>query len=197
MKTGSESQRIGEVDVTGLLREMRLEAAIRLLKAGGGEVDLAAVKAMILGYETRASQMRAAGEAGEARRMARRAAALNGLLTHGPDPARMLAEVELPEGYQGKILLVLLQGGVFEGTVCLRSGDDWHREILRNTRAEMEHLGFRNTQVYPLGGAYAGFESDGGVVVRGTSDEYGCCDKGEAARLIARAYPEKTVRIEE
>ena len=196
MKTDSESQRVPEDDVTCLLREMRLEEAIGLLKRSGYKVDSAAVKAMILGYETRANQMQTAGETGEARRMARRAAALNGLLTHGPDPARMLAEVELPEGYQGKILLVLLQGGVFEGTVCLRSGDDWHREILRNTQAEMEHLGFRNTQVYPLGGAYAGFESDGGVVVRGTSDEYGCCDKDLAARLIARAYPGRTVRIE-
>lgn len=197
MKTGSESQRIPAVEVTSLLREMRLEAAIRLLRCTGCEVDSAAVRAMIMGYETQASRIQAAGETGEARRLARRAAALNGLLVHGPDPARMVAEAELPEGYQGKILLLLLQGGVFEGTVCLRAGDDWHREILRNTQAEMEHLGFRNTQVYPLGGAYAGFESDGGVVIRGTSDEYGCCDKEEAARLIARAYPEKTVRIEE
>jgi hypothetical protein len=197
MKTGSESQRVPEVDVTSLLREMRLAAAIRLLKQSGCEIDSAAVKALILGYETRASQMQAAGESGEARRMARRAAALNGLLIHGPDPAQMLAETELPEGYVGKILMVLLTGGGFDDMVCLRSGDDWHREILHNTRAEIADLGFPDAQAHPLGGAYAGFESDGSVVIWGTSDEYGCCDKELAARLVAQAYPGRTVRIEE
>jgi hypothetical protein len=196
MKTGSESQRVPEVDDTRLLSEMRLEAAIRLLKRSGCGVDSAAVKAMILGYETRASQMQAAGESGEARRMARRAAALNGLLVHGPDPAQMVAETELPEGYVGKILLVLLTGGGFDGAVCLRSGDGWHREILHNTRAEIADLGFPDAQVHPLGGAHAGFDSDGSILIWGTSDEYGGCDKDLAARLIARAHPARAVRIE-
>jgi hypothetical protein len=197
MKTGSESQQIPEVEVIRLLREMRLAAAIRLLKRSACEVDSTAVKAMIMGYETQASRMQAAGETGAARRLARRAAALNELLVHGPHPARMVAETELPEGYVGRILLVLLTGGGFDDTVCLRSGDGWHREILHNTRAEIADLGFPEAQVHPLGGAYVGFDSDGSVVIWGTSDEYGCCDKEQAARLIARAYPEKTVRIEE
>jgi hypothetical protein len=197
MKTGSESQRVPEVDVTSLLREMRLEAAIRRLKRSGCEIDSAAVKAMILGYETRANQMQTAGETGEARRMARRAAALKGLLVHGPDPTQMVAETELPEGYVGKILLVLLTGGSFADMVCLRSGDDWHREIMHNTQAEIADLGFPDAQAHSLGGAYAGFDSDGSIAIWGTSDEFGCCDKEQAARLIARAYPEKTVRIEE
>jgi len=196
MKTDPESQRVPEVDVTRLLSEMRLEAAIRLLKLSGCGVDSAAVKAMILGYETRASQMQAAGAAGEARRMARRAAALNGLLVHGPDPAQIVAETELPEGYVGKILMVLLTGGGFDGAVCLRSGDGWHREILHNTRAEIADLGFPEAQVHPLGGAHAGFDSDGSVLIWGTSDEFGCCDKDLAARLIARAHPARAVRIE-
>ena len=196
MKTGSKWQRVPEVDVTRLLREMRLEAAIRLLKRSGCEVDSAAVKAMILGYETRANQMQATGEIGEARRMARRAAALNGLLVHGPHPAQMVAETELPEGYVGKILMVLLTGGGFDDTVCLRSGDGWHREILHNTQAEIADLGFPHTWVHPLGGAHARFGSDGSVIIWGTSNEFGCCDKDLAARLIARAYPEKTVKIE-
>ena len=191
MKTGSKSQRVPEGDVTILLREMRLEKAIRLLQRSECEVDSAAVKAMVLGYETRASQMQAAGETGEARRMTRRAAALNSLLVHGPDPAQMVAETELPEGYVGKILMVLLTGGGFDDTVCLRSGDDWHREILHNTRSEIADLGFPDAQAHPLGGAYAGFDSDDSVVIWGASD------KDLAARLIARAYPEKTVRVEE
>jgi hypothetical protein len=197
MKTGSEMLRAPEVDVTCLLREMRLEAAIRLLKRSGCGIDSAAVKTMIQGYETRASQMQAAGETGEARRMACRAAALKGLLVHGPDPTQMVAETELPEGYVGKILLVLLTGGGFDNTVCLRSGDGWHREILRNTRAEIADLGFPDAQAHSLGGAYAGFDSDDSIVIWGTSDEYGCCDKEQAARLIARAYPGRMVTIED
>jgi len=197
MKTGSESQSVPEADVTSLLREMRLEAAIRLLKRSGCKVDSAAVKAMIRGYETRAGQMQAAGKTGEARRMARRAAALNGLLVHGPHPAQMVAETELPEGYVGKILLVLITGGGFDDAVCLRSGDDWHREILHNTRAEIADLGFPDAQVHPLGGSHAGFESDGNILIWGTSDEFGSCDKDLAAPHIARAYPERTVRVEE
>jgi hypothetical protein len=193
----SESRRVPIVDVIRLLREMRLEAAIRLLKRSGCGVDSAAVKALILEYEARANQMQAAGAAGEARRMARRAAALNGLLVHGPDPAQMVAKTELPEGYVGKILMVLITGGGFDDAVCLRSGDSWHREILHNTRAEIADLGFPDAQVHPLGGAYAGFDSDDSVVIWGASDEYGCCDKEQAARMIARSYPEKTVRIEE
>jgi hypothetical protein len=194
MKTRSELPRPPDVDVTSLLREMRLAAAVRLLKAGGSEVDFTAVKAMIMEYETRASQVQAAGEA---RRLARRAAALSGLLVYGPDPAHMVAETELPAGYVGKILMVSLTGSSFDDTVCLRSGDDWHREILHNTRAEIADLGFPDAQVHPLGGAYAGFDSDGSIVIWGTSDEYGCCDKEQAARLISRAYPGKQVRIED
>jgi hypothetical protein len=197
MKTGSKSQRVPEGDLTRLLSEMRLAAAIRLLKRSGCEVDSAAVQAMILGYETRVRRMQAAGETGEARRLARRAAALNGLLVHGPNPAQIVAETELPEGYVGKILMVLLTGDGFDDTVCLRSGDGWHREILHTTQAEIADLGFPDAQVHPLGGAHAGFDSDGSVLIWGTSDEFGCCDKDLAARLIARVYPEKTVRIEE
>jgi hypothetical protein len=96
-----------------------------------------------------------------------------------------------------EIRLVRLDGGCFADSVCLRSGDDWHREILRNARAELKDLGFGHTQVDSLGGAYARFEPDGGIVIRGTSDEYGGCDQEEAARMIARAYPGRLVRIEE
>ena len=70
------------------------------------------------------------------------------------------------------------------------------REILRNTRAELKDLGFVHTRVDPLGGAYARFEPDGAIVIWGTSDEYGCCDKQEAARMTARTYPGRPVRIE-
>jgi hypothetical protein len=197
MKLESKPQTIPDHPITRLLREMRLEAAIRMLTHAGGEVDSAAVRAMILEYEAQASIMQAAGETGEVRRLARRAAALKGFLMHRPDPAKMVAETELPEGYTGKVLMMRVAGGGFEDAVILRSGDGWHREILQNTRAEIADLGFPNAEVHPLGGAYAGFDADGRITLWGTSDEYGCCDKELATRLITRAYPGRPVRIED
>jgi hypothetical protein len=195
MKPESEQQTISDLHITVLLKDMRLEEAIRTLKSGSGEIDSAAVKAMIVEYETRASRMRAAGEIGEAIRLARRAGAPNRLLLHGPDPARLVVETELPEDYVGKVLMMRVTGGAFDDTVILRSGDGWHREILHNTRAEMADLGFPEAEVHPLGGAYAGFDSDG-IVIWGNSDEYGCCDKEKASTMIARAFPGKLIRIE-
>lgn len=161
------------------------------------EHDAEAVAELIREYQRRARRLRAAKRTGEANRWGRRAFALEGLLRHGPDPARMVAETELPEGYHGKILLAALNGGGFDAVVCLRSGDDWHREILRNTRAELSDLGFSETEVHALGGAYARFEPADRIVIWGTSDEFGCCDKQLAARMIARAHPQRTVVIED
>jgi hypothetical protein len=47
MRTGPGSQTVPDTDVTRLLRELRLEAAVRLLKHAGSEVDSVAVEAMI------------------------------------------------------------------------------------------------------------------------------------------------------
>ncbi len=196
MKTRNGQSRNHRIDVNRLLRGMKLEAVVRALKRSGARLPSETLAPMIANYKNRSQELLAAGEIGESRRLARRAAALNGLLAHGPVPARMVAEIELPVGYNGKILMIALNGGGFADTACLRSGDDWHREILRNTRAELMDLGFVHTRVDPLGGAYARFEPDGAIVIWGTSDEYGCCDKQEAARMIARTYPGRPVRIE-
>jgi hypothetical protein len=197
MKTRDGQTRLDGIDVNRLLIGMKLEAVIRALKRSGAPLPAETIAPLVAGYGNRSRKLLAAGEIGEARRLARRAAALKSLLAHGPHPARMVARVELPEGCDGKILMMALNGGGFTGTVCLRSGDDWHREILRNTRAELKDLGFVHTRVDPLGGAYARFEPDGGIVIWGTSDEYGCCDKEEAARMIARVHPGGPVRIED
>jgi hypothetical protein len=197
MKPGTDTQKTLATEIIRLMREMRLEAAVRLLKHAEGEVDSSAVRAVITEYGTQASRMQADGETGEARRLARRAAALKGILLHGPNPAKMVAETELPEGYVGKVLMMRVDKGGFDDMLILRSGDGWHREILANTRAEIVDLGFSGAEVYPLGGAYAGFGSGGAIVIWGTSDEYGCCDKEEACRMIARAYPGRSVRIED
>jgi hypothetical protein len=197
MEPRPEAIRQRKIDLTPLLLKMRLEAAAHFLRAGRGTFDPAQVAAMIGAHQSRAVRLRAAGWIGAARRQSRRAFALSGLLAYGGDISRWVAEVELPDGYRGKILLVVLNGGGFAGTVCLRSGDGWHHEILRNTQAELKDLGFIHARVEPLGGAFSRFEEDGAIVIWGTSDAYGCCDKEEAARMIARAYPGRPVRIEE
>jgi hypothetical protein len=94
--------------------------------------------------------------------------------------------VVLPDGYKGKILLVLITHEKSR-LVVLRSGDLWHREILRNTRAEMINIGVRDVQVEELGGASLRFETDGSIRIWGGSDEFGACDLEYAAMLVRAA----------
>jgi hypothetical protein len=101
----------------------------------------------------------------------------------------------LPEGYSGKILLVSISGDGIEEMIVLRSGDLWHREILRNTEQEMRNLGFENIRISELGGAHLRFETDGTVVIHGTSDQYGACDKDYAARLVKSKFPGRKIEI--
>ena len=108
---------------------------------------------------------------------------------------RKIPAVILPQGYTGKILLVSLSGDGLEKMVVLRSGDLWHREILRNTEAEIRNLGFHNARVSELGGAHLRFEPGGTIVIHGTSEQYGACDKEYAARLVKDEFPDKRVDI--
>lgn len=101
----------------------------------------------------------------------------------------------LPEGYSGKVLLVAVSGNGIEDKIILRSGDLWHREILRNTEAEIRNLGFPNARVDELGGAHLRFESDGTITIHGTSEQYGTCDKEYAARLVRNEFPGRRVNI--
>lgn len=179
-----------------MLSEMRLEEAVQSLRHNPAAFDPAMVAAMAEALERQAQDL-AGIDPGGARLSARRVHALRALAAHGPEPDRMLAHVDLPEGYEGKIVLVLVKGGVFDGTVVLRSGDGWHREILNNTRSELRDLGFPSAEAYPLGGAYAGFDEDGRIVIWGTSDEFGACDKDLAAEMIRSAYPDRPVLVED
>ena len=101
----------------------------------------------------------------------------------------------LPEGYSGKILLVAVSGDGIEDKIILRSGDLWHREILRNTEAEIRNLGFRNARVHELGGAHLRFEPNGTIIIHGTSQQYGACDKEIAANLVRNKFPDTRVDI--
>jgi len=121
--------------------------------------------------------------------------ALKRFCDHGSDPKKIIEQTILPEGYNGKILIVAIMGGVIDRLTCLRSGDLWHREILANTKNEIRGLGFFNTSVYELGGAHVRFETDQEIVIYGTSDDFGSCDKGYAAKLIQQVYTNRHIRI--
>jgi hypothetical protein len=108
---------------------------------------------------------------------------------------KKIPAVILPEGYTGKILLVSVTGDGIEKMVILRSGDLWHREILRNTETEIRNLGIRNARVYELGGAHLRFEPDGTIIIHGTSEQYGACDREYAAKLVKNEFPGRRVDI--
>ncbi|OQY10715.1 MAG: hypothetical protein B6I30_08275 [Desulfobacteraceae bacterium 4572_187] len=103
--------------------------------------------------------------------------------------SQIIIETDLSEGYNGKILMVAIMGGGVGKIVCLRSGDLWHREILKNTQKEIKDLGFTESAVYELGGASVRFEPNGDILIHGTSDDYGSCDKNLAAELIKKKFP--------
>ena len=110
------------------------------------------------------------------------------------DPEKLIDKIILPEGYNGKILLVMIVGGFLDGQILLRSGDMWHREILRNTENEIKELGFVESDVYELGGAHVRFEKND-IVIFGTSDDFGSCDKVYASKLIRQLFKDRNVLI--
>jgi len=112
-------------------------------------------------------------------------------------PKTSIVETDLPETYNGKILMVAITGESIGKMICLRSGDLWHREILRNTQNEMIDLGFARSKVYQLGGACVRFESSGNILIYGTSDDFGSCDKNLAAKLIKKKFPGKKIIVKE
>lgn len=114
---------------------------------------------------------------------------------HEPAQQTLIAPVDLKEGYRGKILLVRIVGGKAHGVVCLRSGDEWHREILQKTKREIQDLRFEDSDVVPVGGAWVRFEEDNRIIVYGSSDEFGACDKKTAAGLISSAFPGKHIIV--
>ena len=82
-----------------------------------------------------------------------------------------------------------------KGLICLRSEGDWHREILTDTREEIQDLGFESALVDPVGGAFVRFEDNGSIEVYGISDEFGGCDKQLATELIRQAFPGRKIVI--
>jgi hypothetical protein len=104
----------------------------------------------------------------------------------------VIPSVILPEGYCGKILLVSIAVKK-ERIVVLRSGDLWHREILRNAEAEIRALGLSGARVDELGGAHLRFETDGSIFIWGSSEQFGTCDYDCVAALLRSVWPGRKV----
>ena len=71
----------------------------------------------------------------------------------------------------------------------------WHREILRNTESEIRDLGFYESSVYELGGAHVRFEKNSDIVIFGTSDDFGSCDKVYASKLIQQSFKNRNILV--
>lgn len=194
--TDKPSTGIKKSELRRCLEEVQLETAVRLVRAGVAP-DPNDFDPLIRDIRRRAEVASQRGEIGRAARLGRAAAALLGFRNHGPDPSAMIADCDLAAGYRGKVLLVLITGGVIDRKVCLRSGDAWHREILRNTENEIRDLGFASARVYPLGGAHVRFVAGGNIEIAGSSAEYGACDRRKAAQLMARAFPGREIVIQD
>lgn len=183
----------GKEHVLAYLRAVKLELAVAAMNEFQVSLQKSDFEPIIDSLKEKARYKYAKGEIRSANRSSRRIRALKIFRDHGLDPEKLIPLVELPEGYRGKILLVSFSGGVIEGMVCLRSGDDWHREILRNTEKEIRDLGFVGSYVIPAGGAFVKFKANGNIIVSGSSDDFGVCDKAIAAELIGKAFPGRTI----
>ncbi len=177
------------------LETMQLERAVAIMRKAPIHIERSDFEAILAPMIEGLQQAQDSGQIGDARCLARRIYAIEGFRDYGPDPSKMIKISDLPDGYTGKILLLSLSGGVVEKMVCLRSGDDWHRAILANTREEISDLGFDGCVVHELGGASVRFEPNGAISIWGTSDDFGACDKDTAALLIATAHPGREIVI--
>ena len=103
----------------------------------------------------------------------------------------------IPDGYEGKILLVSVGGAEIKDTIILRSGDIWHSEILHATEIEIKKYDIKAARVHEAGGAWVRFDKDGSIFIYGNSEDFGACDKKFAAGLLRQLYPERSVYIKD
>jgi cupin fold WbuC family metalloprotein len=209
--------REGSPESTGYLEALRTElGSLRLLsqailddlRSGRFEAALTAMgqcrippkpvelDAIIQNLTDQLQRFLAAEDKRSAKQVQRRLRVLRNFRDSGINSKHLILPVDLPEGYNGKILLVSICGGVIEPTVCLRSDDVYHREILRNTEEELRDLGLTETRAYELGGAFLTVQADGSMHIWGASSQFGACDKEMAASLIRERYPDRQVIID-
>ena len=182
-------------EVLDYLKAGELESAFNKMAVFRVELKSSDFDEVIAHLKEKSAQALSREQIRPAKRYSRIIDALQSLQCSGPDPTNLIAPVILPQGYNGKILLASVTGGIIEDNIILRSGDLWHSEILRETQAEIKDLGLINAEVYPLGGAWARFEDDD-IIIWGSSDQYGACDKKFAAELIRKVYPDRKIGFE-
>jgi hypothetical protein len=183
-------------DVLELLKAGELEAALKQTADFQVRLEASDFDRIISLLEKELKQRVSEEQFRSAKRLKRIINTITSLRKNGTDPSNILDPVLLPKGYNGKILLISVFGGIMQNTVILRSGDLWHSEILRESREEIKDLGLVSSGAYPLGGAWARFEKDRAILIWGTSDQYGACDKETAAQLLRAEHPDKEILIE-
>jgi cupin fold WbuC family metalloprotein len=179
------------------LRAGRFEAALTALDQCRISPKPAELDAIVQELTDQLHQFLAAEDSRSAKQVRRQLRVLRRFRDSGIDSRHLILPVELPEGYNGKILLVSICGGVIEPAVCLRSDDVYHREILRNTEEELRDLGLTETRASQLGGAHLTVQADGSMHIWGASSQFGTCDKELAAGLIRARYPGRQVTIDD
>jgi hypothetical protein len=181
--------------IMDFLYSRRLESAWDIMKKNHVSKDELDCHRVLKDLERDVQRETTRGDIRTVNRLKRRIQSLKTFREYGLVPQRLIASVDLADAYHGKVLLVHITGGIAHGFVCLRSGDDWHREILQNTKEEIQDLGFENADVVPAGGAWVQFDADNRIIVYGSSDEFGTCDKKIVADLIESTFPGKKVLI--
>ena len=179
--------------ILALIRQGLLESACELLKKDGHTLDTPTLTGAIENCLQRAETEKSAGNVRASILYRRRAAALIRLMHEGRLTGAVIPVVVMPEGYRGKIMLAWLEGDRIPGRTFLRSGDDWHREILRSFEQEVRDYGFENFQITPKGGAFAECRTDGAIRLFGASEEFGPCRMEDAVRLVRSTFSDQNV----
>lgn len=173
------------------------EKAIHLINSSGVGLDIWDIGLVIASFESLAAEARQRDDFVTIRQLRHRKESLLSYYNGGFDAGKLILPVRMPEGYCGKILLVSISGGVIGETVCLRSNDLHHRDILRNTELEIQDLCLHGLRVGELGGAHIHTGPGGSMCIWGGSDDFGACDKEFAAMLIEKMYPGKIINIQD
>lgn len=168
-----------------------MESAQTLLQTGRAVVAPHALAELIAEKARRASAMKAAGETRAHRRLVRAVDSLCMFRDRGKLSGEIIPKSDLTADYRGKFMVIGLQGNLIPWRVYLRSGDDWHREIVRNFEEEVCDFGFENFQTKPLGGAFIDCSPADAVALWGASEEFGACSFEKAAQLIEAALPDR------
>ena len=185
--------RVVQKEVLHHIRQGLLESALALMDKNNTTFDAAELTDFIEDCLTHYNSLKKAQNVRASIRYQRRAAALTMLREAGSLSGAVIPSVVLPEGYCGKIMLVSVEGDLIPERTFLRSGDDWHREILRSFEEEVRDYGFENVLMCPKGGAFAEFQPDGNIVLSGTSEEFGRCSREEAIRMVRTAFHDRNV----